>query len=303
VTAQLCYHAEEFVHEMANPHCPPDLKAEVREFWNAEPCGTRYLEQRDDFETHARVRYTLEPYISEFAQFTSAKGLRVLEIGVGMGVDYLEWLRAGALATGVDLSASSLEKARRRCLASGYQADLTVADAEQLPFPDNTFDIVYSYGVMHHSPNTQQCLGEAWRVLKRGGQARVMLYHHPSLTGLMLWLRYGLLRGASVRETVYYHLESPGTKTLTRREVRAMMSDFQNVTIKQVFSPGDLLLNQASTRFQSPLYKLIWKLYPRRLVRLLGTRLGLFLLITGQKPADPCYKTAGSGKREQPNQS
>ncbi len=281
---------------MANAHSIPDLKDEVREFWNSDPCGTRYLEGVDDFEAHARARYALEPHIPEFAQFASARGLRVLEVGVGIGADYLEWLRAGARATGVDLSPASLERARRRCELAGFHPDLRVADAEHLPFADHTFDVVYSYGVMHHSPDTTQCLREAWRVLKPGGQARIMLYHHPSLTGAMLWLRYGVFRGKSLRRAVYDHLESPGTKTFAQPEVRSMMAGFEDIVMRQVFSPGDMLLNRPSTRFQSPLYRLVWKLYPRVLARKLGRRWGLFLLISGRKPADT---TVASGTTKQ----
>jgi len=269
---------------MANPHLIADLKDDVREFWNAEPCGSRYLGELADFKAHARARYELEPYIPDFAQFSSSGGLKVLEIGVGMGADYLEWLKAGAKATGVDLSAISVERARRRCELAGYQPDLHVADAEHLPFPDNTFDVVYSYGVMHHSPDTAQCLREAWRVLKPGGEARIMVYHHPSLTGLMLWLRYGIFR-KSLRNTVYHYLESPGTKTYTRGEVRTLLRDFEDLRLQQVFSPGDLLLNQPSPRFQSGFYRLVWKIFPRTLVRKIGNRWGLFLLVTGKKPA------------------
>src|SRR6185369_6630904 len=98
---------------------------------------------------------------------------------------------------------------------------------------DNTFDIVYSYGVMHHSPDTAQCLREARRVLKPGGEARIMVYHHPSLTGLMLWLRYGVLRGKSLRKTVYDHLESPGTKTYAQEEARRLMEGFENIQVQQ----------------------------------------------------------------------
>jgi ubiquinone/menaquinone biosynthesis C-methylase UbiE len=268
---------------MGNPR-PLDVKADVREFWNTDPCGTRYLQGGSAFDAHAEARYRLEPYIPDFAQFASAKGLRVLEVGVGMGADYLQWLKAGAVATGVDLSAVSLERARQRCRAAGYEPDLHEADAEHLPFPPDTFDVVYSYGVMHHSPDTPQCLREAWRVLRPGGQLRVMLYHHPSLTGFMLWLRFGLLRGASVRRVVYSHLESPGTKTFTRSEVQKMMSDFEDVSIRQVFSPGDLLLHQPSERFRSRFYSMIWKIYPRDLLRMLAFKFGLFLLISGRKP-------------------
>jgi ubiquinone/menaquinone biosynthesis C-methylase UbiE len=265
-----------------NPVAPS--KEEVREFWNADPCGTRYLEGKEDFEAHARTRYSQEPYIPGFAQFESARGLRVLEVGVGMGADYLEWLKAGAIATGVDLSAASIERARRRCELAGYAPDVRVADAEQLPFPDNSFDVVYSYGVMHHSPDTEQCIKEAQRVLKPGGQARIMVYHHPSITGAMLWLRYGLLHGKSLRRSVFDHLESPGTKTYTKAEALKLFDGFQNIEMRVVFSNGDLLENQPSAKFQSGFYRMVWKIFPRALVRKLGKRWGLFLLIQARKP-------------------
>jgi ubiquinone/menaquinone biosynthesis C-methylase UbiE len=261
------------------------LKEEVRDFWNADPCGSRYLGDRADFEAHARARYRLEPYIHEFSGFAQSTGQRVLEVGVGMGADYLEWLKAGAQATGVDLSSASLEQAKRRCVVAGYAPDLRHSDAENLPFPDDTFDIVYSYGVMHHSPNTPQCIREAWRVLKPGGSLRIMIYHHPSLTGFMLWLRYGFLRGKSLRQSVHDHLESPGTKSYTQEEARAMLQGFEQVEFRQAFSPGDLLLNEPSAKFQGLGYRIIWRLYPRFLIRMFGDSWGLFLLISARKPA------------------
>ncbi len=273
------------VFRLTHPAPTPGLKDEVRRFWDAEPCGTRYLESAEDFVAHTRSRYALEPYIERFAQFDRARGLRVLEIGVGMGADYVRWLQAGARAAGVDLSRGSLERAHSRCQMMGMTPTLCQADAERLPFPDGTFDLVYSYGVLHHSPDTPRCVQEVFRILKPGGQARLMLYHHPSLTGLMLWLRYGWWRGKSVRQAVYGHLESPGTKTYTAAEIRAMMSGFGNLHLEQVFSPGDLLLHQPSARFRGSLYRLAWKLYPRWMVRRLGRRLGLFLLITAERPA------------------
>jgi ubiquinone/menaquinone biosynthesis C-methylase UbiE len=261
------------------------LKEEVRDFWNADPCGSRYLGERADFEAHARARYQLEPYIHEFAGFAQSAGKRVLEIGVGMGADYLEWLKAGAQATGVDLSGTSVEQAKRRCEMAGCAPDLRVSDAERLPFPDGTFDIVYSYGVMHHSPDTPQCIREAGRVLKPGGALRIMIYHHPSLTGFMLWLRYGWLRGKSLRQVVRDHLESPGTKSYMQEEARAMLQGFEQIEFRQVFGPGDRLLNEPSARFRGWAYRIIWRLYPRFLVRRFGARLGLFLLISARKPS------------------
>jgi SAM-dependent methyltransferase len=263
-----------------------EQKSEVRQFWDADPCGSRYLEQKQDFEAHARSRYSLEPYIADFAKFNSSRGLKVLEIGVGMGADYLEWLKAGANATGIDLSPASIEKARRRCELAGYQANLRVADAENLPFPSNSFDIVYSYGVLHHSPDTPRCIREACRVLRPGGKARIMLYHHPSLTGLMLWLRYGIFRGKSLRQSVYDHLESPGTKTYTGAEANSLMQGFCDIEARLVFSPGDLLQHQPSARFQSALYRCVWRTYPRWLVKRLARSWALFLLVTATKQAE-----------------
>jgi len=269
---------------MATRASAPVLKSAVAEFWNAEPCGTRYLTSSFDFDAHAAERYRLEPYIPDFAQFSSSAGLRVLEIGVGMGADYSRWLQAGARATGIDLSTESLARAALRCRRMGLQADLRQGDAENLPFADSTFDVVYSYGVLHHSPDTARCIAEAWRVLKPGGSARIMLYHHPSLTGLMLWLRYGIWRVQSVRRCVFERLESPGTKTFTKDEALALMVKFDDVHVRQVFSPGDLLLHQPSARFQGRAYQMLWKMFPRKIIQVLGKPLGLFLLISATKP-------------------
>jgi ubiquinone/menaquinone biosynthesis C-methylase UbiE len=259
------------------------LKDDVRDFWNADPCGSRYLGDREDFDAHARARYQLEPYIHDFAGFADSSGKRVLEIGVGIGADYVEWLKAGALATGVDLSETSIERAQRRAELAGFRPDLRVSDAEHLSYPDSSFDIVYSYGVLHHSPDTEQCVREARRVLRFGGSLRIMVYHHPSLTGLMLWLRYDWWQGKSLRQTVYERLESPGTKSYTRKEALGLLEGFEHIELRQEFSPGDLLLNEPSARFQSWFYRLLWTLYPRAIARVIGRRMGLFLLISARK--------------------
>lgn len=265
---------------------PPPSKNAVADFWNAEPCGTRYLGEKSEFEAQSHARYQLEPHIPNFAGFTSSRGLRVLEIGVGMGADYEQWLKAGAFASGIDLSAVSLGRTRSRCQLAGLVPDLRLGDAENLPFATNSFDIVYSYGVMHHSPDTAKCLREAWRVLKPGGEARIMLYYHLSLTGIMLWLRFGLWRGQSIRQCVYETLESPGTKTFTRNEVFEFMRDYEDVIIDQVFSPGDLLLHKPSSRFRSAGYRFLWKVFPRTWVRKIAKNWGLFLLIKARKATD-----------------
>ncbi len=160
----------------------------------------------------------------------------MLEIGVGMGADHLEWARSAPRSlTGIDLTQRAIEHTRRRFEAHGLGSNIFRGNAERLPFADGSFDIVYSFGVLHHTPDTPRAVREVFRVLRPGGVARVMIYHTYSLTGYMLWARYGLLRGrprTSLRDVYHHHLESPGTKAYSVREARAMFSDFSDVDVR-----------------------------------------------------------------------
>jgi ubiquinone/menaquinone biosynthesis C-methylase UbiE len=153
------------------------------------------------FRQVERERYELEPYIPTFAQFEVARGKRVLEIGVGAGTDFVRWVRAGAEATGIDLTDQAISLVRERLALEELSAKLYVGDAENLPFETDSFDIVYSYGVIHHTPNTAKAVQEIWRVLKANGLARVMIYHLHSWVALLLWAVHcaGRLRPGSRR--------------------------------------------------------------------------------------------------------
>ncbi|WP_200251379.1 class I SAM-dependent methyltransferase [Lamprobacter modestohalophilus] len=147
-------------------------KADVRDFWDRASCGEElYLagEDRQAYQAQADTRYALEPYIPEFAGFNTARGLRVLEIGVGLGADHQRFAQAGAVLSGIDLTERAVEHTRRRLAVFGLASDLAVGDAENLQFPDESFDLVYSWGVLHHSPDMPKAIAEVWRVLKRGG--------------------------------------------------------------------------------------------------------------------------------------
>jgi SAM-dependent methyltransferase len=168
--------------------------------------------------------------------------------------------------------------------------DLHVADAEHLPFDDDRFDIAYSWGVLHHSPDTQRALAEAYRVLRPGGTLKAMLYHVPSWVGLQLYLLHGLGRGnvsATMREVISDHLESPGTKAYTTEEVRWLLEEigFSEIHLSTKLGPGDLLTIKPSKKYDSVIYKVMWRIYPRWLVRRIGDQWGLNLLIIATKPA------------------
>ncbi len=109
-----------------------------------------------------------------------ARDLKVLEIGCGLGTDGAQFAEAGANYTGVDLTEAAVELARKRFELFNLQGQFQTADAENLDFPDDSFDLVYSHGVLHHTPDTQKAIDEVHRVLRPGGRAQVMLYHRDS---------------------------------------------------------------------------------------------------------------------------
>jgi SAM-dependent methyltransferase len=161
-----------------------DLKERVRAFWQAHPCGTKFSDAEmgtpeffDRVEAH---RYTKEWHIPDAADFSGTRGLSVLEIGCGLGTDAAQFAKAGARYTGVDLTEAAIDLARRRFEISGLRGKFRVADAENLDFADDSFDRVYSHGVLHHTPDIARAVAEIHRVLKPGGRAIVMLYHRGS---------------------------------------------------------------------------------------------------------------------------
>ena len=260
-------------------------KADVHEYWNRASCGEELLlahRDRDGYETQRAERYRLEPYIPDFAGFDHCRGLKTLEIGVGLGADHQSFAEGGADLWGIDLTERAIEHTTRRLALCGLQSRLKVGDAEHLDFADDTFDIVYSWGVLHHSPNTPQAFREVHRVLKPGGAARIMIYSKWSVVGMMLWTRYALLRGrpfCTMAEICGSHLESPGTKVYTVDEARRLCSGFRDVRIHTVLTHGDLLSSGAGQRHQGTLLNVARRLWPRWLIRRCAGNCGLFMLI------------------------
>jgi ubiquinone/menaquinone biosynthesis C-methylase UbiE len=194
----------------------------------------------------------------------------VLEVGVGLGTDFTRFARAGAKVTGVDLTERSIELVRERLATEQLEGDLMVADAEALPFESGSFDVVYSWGVLHHTPRTEQAIREVLRVVKPGGRVCVMLYARHSWVAFGLWVRHALLRGRpwlSLADVVAGHMESVGTRAFTRAELRTLFGELTELQVEHVGTPYD-------RRVAGPL------------ARLTGRRLGWFMVATGVAPAN-----------------
>lgn len=170
----------------------------VSAFWGTEACGTHFVrdfaDERDFYEKFREFRYRTEWHLPLLVPFRQAKGKKVLEIGTGNGADGAMFASNGADYTGVDLTETALEATRRHFMALGLTGSFQRQDAESLSFHDETFDWVYSHGVLHHTPNTQRAIDEVWRVLKRGGRGIVMLYHKHSFNYFVRIMMYMRLR-------------------------------------------------------------------------------------------------------------
>jgi len=168
----------------------------VHSFWNTAACGTHFVEQYENewdfFDRYREHRYRTEWHIPLLVPFADAKGKTVLEIGTGNGADGVMFAANGARYTGVDLTEAALEATRKHFELLGLPGVFHKENAEQLSFADDSFDIVYSHGVLHHTPDPQAAIDEVYRVLKPGGRAVIMLYHRHSFnyyTRIMTYMR------------------------------------------------------------------------------------------------------------------
>ena len=182
-----------------------DWKAEAVKQWDHDPCGAdgeapfgsplffkRVEEERYD-------RYA--PWMKPVMGFDRYPGKRVLEVGFGLGTDHVSFARGGASCFGIDLTPAHIAATRLRLQLEGFPVRLSRSDAENLPFASESFDLVYSFGVLHHTPGTSRAVEEIHRVLKRGGEAIVALYHRNSV---FFWvscvLNLGLAKGGFLRD-------------------------------------------------------------------------------------------------------
>ena len=173
------------------------IRDQAREQWGHDPAGSVHageaqLGTPEGYASIERQRYREQPWMHETFRFERYAGLRVLEIGVGLGTDHLQFARAGARITGVDLTPRCVDLTTRRLEQEGFQPDVRLMDAEALEFDDDAFDAVYSFGVLHHIPSTERAFAEVRRVLRPGGTFLGALYSRESFFHAWTLLQWGL---------------------------------------------------------------------------------------------------------------
>jgi ubiquinone/menaquinone biosynthesis C-methylase UbiE len=232
------------------------VKDAVRKFWGTLPCGVSHSDQKTDshafFEETEKHRFEVHldwdrPFMKESINYKQHTGKKMLEVGVGIGVDALEWSRAGNHVFGVDYNLPSVQITKARFEDAGAQGRFLNSDAENLPFASDSFDLIYSFGVLHHTPGTEKAIREVYRCLKPGGEAIIMLYYKWSAMTLgTIILGNGIRQGGlwktkSIAELISRYTEwdsqtaeniCPLTKVYSKREAAKMFEQFHDVQME-----------------------------------------------------------------------
>jgi SAM-dependent methyltransferase len=242
--------------------------AQIRDYWNTHihdlsitthPIGTKGF-----FAELEEYRFDKLQYLSRIVDFASYRGLRLLEVGCGVGTDLVRFAKGGALVTGIDLSERAVDLCRRNLAATGVSGDVQVMDGEQMTYSDDTFDVVYAHGVLQYSRNPNAMIGEIRRVLKPGGTAIVMVYNRYS------WLNFM----SKVMHVDLEHDDAPAFLIFSQREFRELLQPFsRSHIIPERFPVPSRLHRGWKALLYNRLFVPSFNLLPRRLIRPFGWHL------------------------------
>ena len=265
----------------------------VKEYWDRRPCNLRHSPQpvgtRQYFDEVEARKYLVEPHIPGFAQFERWNGKRVLEIGCGIGTDTINFARHGARVTAVDLSEKSLEIARARAVAFDLQDRIQFfcGNAEELSqcVPIEPHDLIYSFGVIHHTPHPERALDQIRQYTQTGTIVKIMVYHRRSWKVLWILLAEGKGRFWKLQELVARNSEAqsgcPITYTYSRSEVRELLErcglSVRDVCVEHIFPYR--IPDYVQYRYVKKFY---FRWMPAPLFRSMEKRLGWHLCITAE---------------------
>lgn len=255
-----------------------ELIDKVREYWNTRPCNIRHSQSligtKEYFDEVEARRYSNEPHNYTFPEFERWKGLRVLEIGCGIGTDATNFARNGAIYTGVDLSSESIKLAKQRFEVFGLTGTFIECNAEELDkvFTNGEkFDLIYSFGVIHHAPRPERVVACLPNLLAPSGEIKCMLYAKNSWKNILINAGWDQPEAQS---------NCPQALTYTHSEVRELFKDFDNVHIEQDFIFPWKIENYVKYEYiKQPWFEAM----PPELFKILERALGWHLMITARK--------------------
>jgi len=263
----------------------------VQNYWNARPCNIRHspseIGTRQYFDEVEARKYFVEPHIPLFAEFERWKGKKVLEIGCGIGTDTISFARAGAQVTSVDLSTESLALAKQRAALFGMDnVTFYQANAENLSeyVPVEQYDLVYSFGVIHHTPHPERVIEQIHRYMGKDSVFKIMVYNRTSWKVFWMLMKYGRSPGETLDDLIARHSEAetgcPVTYSYTSDSVRGLLKGFEvtDTSIDHIF-PYNI------PEYKQYQYKKVWyfRYLPHTLFRRLEQRWGWHLCVTARK--------------------
>jgi SAM-dependent methyltransferase len=215
----------------------------VRDFWDKRPCNIRHSPKpvgtKEYFDDVEKRKYFVEPHIPKHAQFDKWRGKKVLEIGCGIGTDSINFARNGAKLTAVELSEKTLALCRKRFEIYGLPAKFHIANVEELSsiVPVETYDLVYSFGVLHHTPNPERAIAEIKKYMGRESELRIMLYSKVSFKTFWILGTYGGWDFADMNRIITRYSEAqtgcPVTYTYTFAEAGELLRDFEILSMEK----------------------------------------------------------------------
>jgi SAM-dependent methyltransferase len=252
----------------------------IKEYWNRQPCNIKHSNKefltKEYFNEIEKRKYFVESHIPYFAQFEKWRGKKVLEIGCGIGTDAVNFARNGAEYTGVELSEASLEITKKRFKIFGLEGSFFNLDAENLNEISKVgkdFDLIYSFGVIHHSPHPEKILENCYKLLKDGGCIKIMVYAENS------WKSFMIKDGYDQYEA---QTNCPLALTYTKEEIKFILKSLQykNIDIFQTH-----IFPYKVEKYKNYEYELEdwFEKMPKEMFKVLEKNLGWHLCITANK--------------------
>ena len=271
-----------------------DHKTEARATWGACPAGTTFgggaePGTREFFDRVVEKRTNYEqPWLTEVVPFASFQGRRVLEVGCGAGYDALTFCRSGADYTGLDLTPENVERAFTHLGFYGFHPTIVQGDGEQLPFADESFDVVYSNGVLHHTPDMEAAFREVSRVLVPGGGFWVLVYNKHSIFHLVtLYLFTYVLSGRWRRDTM---ADVRSDIEYTTGEARPLVNVYSRGEVKRLLRRAGMQVERTwvrkLTREDLPAparLGWLWRATPRAVLDAVGRVAGWYVIAHATK--------------------